>query len=78
MALAADLCDATGMMEDDVVATLDQLGFIVRRRPDIQLSIHMTVVVSVLLTWKARQTAEVRRCRIATRPSWLAHTNVFD
>jgi len=55
----ADLCDATGMMEDDVVATLDQLGFILRRRPDIQLSIHMTVVVSVLLTWKSRQTVEV-------------------
>ena len=64
----SDLCDATGMMDDDVVATLDLLGFLHRRRPEIQLNVHLTVVASVLLTWKSRRVAEVGK---GTRPTCL-------
>ena len=58
------------MMDDDVVATLDLLGFLHRRRPEIQLNVHLTVVASVLLTWKSRRVAEVGD---GTRTTCLGH-----
>jgi hypothetical protein len=36
-AAQTDLCRDTGMLPDDVVATLDQLGFLQRRRPVLQV-----------------------------------------
>ena len=54
------LCDATGMLDDDIVNALDQLGFVQRRRPTLQLNVQLSVVASVLQAWHKRRIAEVR------------------